>query len=59
MRDATINFSIFSAVNKLSFIKYNDQNPNILVVGPVAGKKYSEMTFPILSPNPATNKNIS
>ena len=46
-------------VNKLSFVKYNDQNPNILVVGPVAGKKYSEMTFPILSPNPATNKNIS
>ncbi|CAN4125542.1 unnamed protein product [Withania somnifera] len=29
---------------------------NILVVGPVPGKKYSEITFPILSPDPATKK---
>jgi apocytochrome f len=27
-----------------------------LVVGPVPGKEYSEMVFPILSPDPATNK---
>lgn len=46
-------------VNKLSFINYSSNDPNILVVGPVPGKRYSQMTFPILSPNPAANKNIS
>nr|YP_009532772.1 Apocytochrome f [Pedobesia claviformis]AYC65288.1 Apocytochrome f [Pedobesia claviformis] len=46
-------------VNKLPFVKYNDSNPNILVVGPVPGKKYSTMTFPIISPNPESNKKIS
>ena len=46
-------------VNKLFFQPYNEQNKNILVVGPVPGKKYQEMVFPILSPNPAKNKNIS
>ncbi|KAH0721356.1 hypothetical protein KY284_006386 [Solanum tuberosum] len=30
----------------------------ILVVGPVPGKKYSEITFPILSPDPATKKDV-
>jgi len=46
-------------VNRLSFQVYNENHPNILVVGPVPGYKYSEMTFPILSPDPAKDKNIS
>lgn len=37
-------------VGKLYFQPYSDSQPNILVVGPVPGKKYSEMTFPLLSP---------
>lgn len=43
-------------IGKLSFIPYSDDKKNILVVGPVPGKKYSEMVFPILSPNPKTTK---
>ncbi len=43
-------------VGKLYFAPYSPENKNILVVGPVAGKKYSEMVFPILSPNPETDK---
>lgn len=46
-------------VNKLFFQPYNENNKNILVVGPVPGKKYQEMVFPILSPDPSKNKNIS
>ena len=46
-------------INRLSFQTYNTENPNILVVGPVPGQKYSEMTFPILSPDPNQDKNIS
>ena len=40
-------------VGKLYIQPYSEKKPNILVVGPVPGKKYSEMTFPILSPDPA------
>ena len=39
-------------VGKLYIQAYSEKKPNILVVGPVPGKKYSEMTFPILSPDP-------
>lgn len=46
-------------INKLYFQPYSPENPNILVVGPVPGKKYSEMVFPILSPNPATDKSVA
>ena len=42
-------------VGKLYFSPYSESLPNILVVGPVPGKKYSEMVFPILSPDPQTN----
>jgi len=37
-------------VNKLYFQPYSDALQNIVVVGPVPGKKYTEMTFPVLSP---------
>jgi apocytochrome f len=48
-----------SKIGKLSFQPYNDDKQNILVVGPVPGKKYSEVVFPILSPDPSKNKSIS
>jgi len=37
---------------------YSDQRPNILVVGPIAGDNHREITFPIQSPNPETDKGI-
>ena len=46
-------------VNKLFFQPYSQDQKNILVVGPVPGNKYQEMVFPILSPDPSENKNIS
>ena len=46
-------------VGKLFYQTYSPEKKNILVVGPVPGKKYSEMVIPILSPDPATNKNVS
>jgi len=41
---------------------YSKEKPNILVVGPVAGDKKGELreiVFPILSPDPATNKDVN
>jgi len=45
-------------IGKLYYQPYSEDKKNILVVGPVAGKKYSEMVFPILSPDPAKDKGI-
>merc|ERR1712224_407489 len=37
---------------KLYFQPYSPEEKNILVVGPVPGKKYQEIVFPILAPDP-------
>nr|YP_010760210.1 cytochrome f [Cuscuta haughtii]WEY30177.1 cytochrome f [Cuscuta haughtii] len=43
-------------IGNLSFQNYRPNVKNIFVVGPVPGQKYTKITFPILSPNPANNK---
>jgi apocytochrome f len=37
---------------------YSPTKENILVVGPIAGEKNQDITFPILSPNPNTDKKV-
>jgi len=37
---------------------YSKSKPNILVVGPILGEKNREIIFPILSPDPAQNKDV-
>ncbi|MEE3717082.1 apocytochrome f [Tumidithrix elongata RA019] len=37
---------------------YSDTKENIVLVGPISGDEYSEIVFPVLSPDPATDKNI-
>lgn len=46
-------------VGNLYYQPYSPEKKNILVVGPVPGKNYSEMVVPILAPDPATNKKVS
>jgi apocytochrome f len=46
-------------VGKLYFQPYSAEQKNILVVGPVPGKTYQEMVFPILVPNPETDKRVN
>jgi apocytochrome f len=38
---------------------YSAKDENILVVGPVSGDKHQEINFPILSPDPLTNKSVN
>jgi apocytochrome f len=38
---------------------YSKDKTNILVVGPISGDKNREIVFPILSPDPATNKEVN
>jgi apocytochrome f len=37
---------------------YSATQENILVVGPIGGDAHQEISFPILSPDPKTNKNV-
>ena len=46
-------------VGKLYFQPYSEDKKNILIVGPVPGKKYSEMVFPILAPDPSKSKDVN
>nr|YP_009106317.1 apocytochrome f of cytochrome b6/f complex [Interfilum terricola]AIT95087.1 apocytochrome f of cytochrome b6/f complex [Interfilum terricola] len=46
-------------LGNLSFQSYSPDKRNILVIGPIPGKQYSEIIFPILSPDPSKNKNVS
>jgi apocytochrome f len=38
---------------------YSKTKPNILVVGPILGDKNREIVFPVLSPDPAQNKEVN
>jgi apocytochrome f len=38
---------------------YSKEKTNILVVGPISGDKHQEITFPILSPDPAQDKSVN
>ena len=40
------------------FSQYSDDQPNILLVGPIPGDQHQEVVFPVLSPDPATDSNI-
>jgi len=47
------------AKNKGVFISpYSTEYDNILVVGPIAGKKHQELIFPVLSPDPEKDSNV-
>ncbi|BAU11528.1 apocytochrome f [Leptolyngbya sp. NIES-3755] len=37
---------------------YSDAHPNWLVVGPIPGEQYQEIAFPVLSPDPNTDKSL-
>ena len=38
---------------------YSSTAENILVVGPIAGDTHQEIIFPVISPDPATNKEVN
>merc|ERR1711956_201152 len=45
--------------NKGVFISaYSTEYDNILVVGPIAGKKHQELIFPVIAPDPAKNSEV-
>ena len=52
--------SELKAKTKGVFIQpYSKTRDNILVVGPLGGNKHQKIIFPVLSPDPAQNKNVN
>lgn len=45
-------------VEGLYFQPYSETQENIVLVGPLPGDQYKELVFPVLSPNPATDKSV-
>ena len=45
-------------VGSTYFQEYSDEHPNWVIVGPLPGEQYQEIVFPVLSPDPAANKNV-
>ena len=46
-------------VGNTYFLPYSADQENIVLVGPLPGEQYQEIIFPVLSPDPATNKSVS
>ena len=42
----------------LYFMPYSEEQENILLFGPMPGDEYQEVVFPVLSPDPTTDKPI-
>jgi apocytochrome f len=45
-------------IGGLYYQPYKDGMDNVVIVGPLPGEQYQEIVFPVLSPDPATDKNI-
>jgi apocytochrome f len=45
-------------VGDVYFQPYGEGKDNVVIVGPLPGEQYQEIVFPVLSPNPANDKNI-
>jgi apocytochrome f len=46
-------------IQGLYYQPYGEGKENTVIIGPLPGDQYSEIIFPILSPDPKTDKNIS
>jgi apocytochrome f len=53
-----LSTEVAEKVKGIYFQPYSPERKNIVVVGPLPGKKYNEMTFPILAPDPATDSSV-
>ena len=45
-------------VGGVYFQPYKEDQENVVIVGPLPGEQYQEIVFPVLSPNPKTDKGI-
>ena len=46
-------------VGSVYFQPYREDQENVVIVGPLPGEQYQEIVFPVLSPNPAEDRNVN
>ena len=46
-------------VGNTFFMPYSEEQKNVVIVGPLPGEQYQEIVFPVLSPDPNTDKSIN
>jgi len=42
----------------LTFTSYSEGQDNVVIIGPIPGEEHQEIVFPVLSPNPGTDKGV-
>lgn len=57
--DDRIPEDIKEEVGGTFFQAYSEEQDNIYIVGPLPGEQYQEIVFPVLSPDPNTDKSIN
>jgi apocytochrome f len=55
---ARLDDSLKAKTKGVYITPYSPTKENILVVGPISGDKYQDIVFPMLSPDPAKDKNV-
>ncbi|MDY6805121.1 MAG: apocytochrome f [Cyanobacteriota bacterium] len=45
-------------VGDLYFQSYKEGDDNVIIIGPLPGEEYQEIVFPVLSPDPGTDKSV-
>ncbi len=45
-------------IEGLYFQPYSENQENVVIVGPLPGEQYQEIVFPVLSPDPTTDKSV-
>lgn len=54
-----LDSALKNKVKGLYITPYSPSKDNILVIGPISGDKYQDITFPLIAPNPETNPKTS
>lgn len=54
-----ISEELAEEVGGLYFQPYREDQENVVIVGPIPGDQYQEIVFPVLSPDPNTDKSIN
>ena len=57
--DDRIPESMKEDIEGVYYTSYKEGDDNVIIVGPLAGEEYQEIVFPVLSPDPKTDKNIN
>jgi apocytochrome f len=53
-----ISEELAEEVGGLYFQPYREDQENVVIVGPIPGDQYQEIVFPVLSPDPKTDKSV-